>query len=125
MTLDREQILLQTGQTDSLELLVQQPLPWLGWSRLKRYQVQAHLADTSLDLRNDTQTLDLHILPVIPVWLQALSGLAGIFLTVFLWWWWAERGHTQPVHTVQFNGTGTEVISGASDQNSPALAGGG
>ncbi|MEM6435333.1 MAG: hypothetical protein AAF773_16000 [Cyanobacteria bacterium P01_D01_bin.115] len=116
LTLDKEHVNLPPGQAGSLELRGQKPLPWLGWSRLKRYQVQAHLVDTPLDLRNDTQTLDLHILPVIPVWLQALSGLAGIFLAVFLWWWLAERGHTQPVHTVQFNGTGTEVVSGASDQ---------
>ncbi len=116
LTLDPESISLQPGQAGSLQLRMQKPLPWLGWSRLKRYQVQAYLADTPLDLRNDTQTLDLHILPVIPVWLQAISGLVGLFLAVFLWWWLAERGHTQPVHTVQFNGTGTEVVSGASDQ---------
>jgi len=104
------------GATTELQLAVTQRLPWWGWSRLRRLQVQADLKDTELDLRNETQTLELHVLPVIPFWLQVAGGLIGVCLLGGLWWWWAQRGHTQPVYAVQFNGTGTEIVSGSSDQ---------
>ncbi|MCG8367865.1 MAG: hypothetical protein MJA27_31600 [Pseudanabaenales cyanobacterium] len=116
LTLESEQVFLQPGEAAALKLTVHEQLPWLGWSRLKRFLVKARLTDAQLDLRNENQTLELHILPVIPVWLQLLGGLAGLCLIGLLWWLITYRGHTKEVHTVQFNGAGTEVVSGASDQ---------
>ncbi|MBE7385038.1 MAG: hypothetical protein F6J95_026955 [Leptolyngbya sp. SIO1E4] len=116
LTLVPERVFLQPGETGFLQLTVRRRLPWLGWSRFKRLQVQASLVDAPLDLRNENQTLELHILPVIPFWLQVLGGLVGLCLVAFIWWLMAQRGHTNAVHTVQFNGAGTEVVSGASDQ---------
>ena len=115
-TLAPEQAVAEPGEVATLNLSVRRRLPWFGWSRLKRLQVRANLVDAQLDLRNDTQTLELHILPIIPVWLQLLGGLGGVCLLGLLWLLVAQRGHTRPVHTVQFNGAGTEVVSGAGDQ---------
>lgn len=104
------------GETDTLDLAIQRRLPWVGWSRLRRYQLQSQLADGGLDLRNDIQTVELNILPIIPLWLQLLGGTVGLVLLGLIWGLLTQQSHTQPVHTVQFNGTGTEVVSGASDQ---------
>jgi hypothetical protein len=104
------------GAATTLSLEVNKPLPWWGWTRLKRLQVQADLVDSDLDLRNDQQTLELRTLPLIPFWIQLLGGLAGIVLLGVVWWILSARGHTQPVNSVQFNGIGTEVVSGSNDQ---------
>lgn len=116
VTLTPEGAIAAPGESVSLALTIRRKLPWLGWPRLKRFQVKGYLPETPLDLRNDTQTLELHILPIIPVWLQLMGGLVGACLLGLGWWLFAQRGHTSAVHTVQFNGTGTEVVSGASDE---------
>lgn len=114
--LEPEQALVEPGETKALHLTAKKSLPWLGWARLQRVQVQASLIDSELDLRNDSQTLELHILPIIPVLWQAIGGLLGLFLLGLLWWFLTERGHTSKVNSVQFNGIGTEVVSSANDQ---------
>ncbi|MEO1094805.1 MAG: hypothetical protein AAFX01_07885 [Cyanobacteria bacterium J06638_28] len=114
--LEPAQAVVEPGAVTSLHLTAKKSLPWLGWARLQRVQVQASLADSQLDLRNDSQTLELHILPIIPVLWQALGGLLGLFLLGLLWWVLTERGHTSKVNSVQFNGIGTEVVSSANDQ---------
>lgn len=115
LTVEPEATAVKPGQAIALDLLVDRRLPWLGWPRLKQFQVQASLVDAQLDLRNEEQTLDLHILPVIAFWRQLVGGLVALVL-LWLLWLLAQRGHTRAIHTVQFNGTGTEVVSGASDQ---------
>lgn len=115
-TLSPPQVIAAPGDTVPLTLTVQKRLPWLGWTRIQRLEVAAALLDAPLDLRNDQEIIELRVLPVIPFWLQVLGGLAGLFISGVLWGIIAQRGHTQAVNTVQFNGTGTEVISGSSDQ---------
>lgn len=116
VTLDTETVTVAPGEQGTLTLMVRKRLPWVGLSRLQRLQVQARLADAPLDLRNDTQTVELYTQPIIPVWLQLLVGAAGVLLLGLIWWLIAQRGHTQPVRAVQFNGIGTEVVSGSSDE---------
>ncbi|MDJ0703923.1 MAG: WD40 repeat domain-containing protein [Leptolyngbyaceae cyanobacterium MO_188.B28] len=116
VTLDSPQVFMEPGESGDLTLTVHKRLPWFGWARQKRLQVEASLVDAQLDLRNEDETLELNILPVIPVWLQLLAGLAGLCLIGALWILLTQRGHTKAVHTVQFNGAGTEAVSGSSDQ---------
>lgn len=116
VSLSPPQAIAAPGDTLPLTLTVQKRLPWLGWTRIQRLEVAATLVDTPLDLRNDQEVIELRVLPVIPFWLQVLGAIVGLFLGGLLWGLIAQRGHTQAVNSVQFNGTGTEVISGSSDQ---------
>ncbi|NEQ20494.1 MAG: WD40 repeat domain-containing protein [Microcoleus sp. SIO2G3] len=104
---------LGVGETAQFELIVRRKLPWIGWSRRRFLQAKAIVSDPRLDLRNDTQTLELRVSPQIPLWLQ----LAGI-LFVFLLGWMIlgrQRGHTGPVTAVQFSGQADEVVSVSTD----------
>ncbi|NJM48997.1 MAG: WD40 repeat domain-containing protein [Alkalinema sp. RU_4_3] len=60
--------------------------------------------------------MELGILPVIPFWLQ-LTGGAFILTMILLLMKLFPSGHTEPVNSVQFNGQGTEVLSGSNDQS--------
>lgn len=117
ITLEPEAIAVSPGQTSDATLTVQVKRPWCGWFRTLRLNIKAQLADTRVDLRNDSTTLPVRIAPVIPVWAQFLAALllmgaiAGFgFLNAY------RQQHRQLVNTVQFNGIGSRVMSGSSDQ---------
>ncbi|MBW4546426.1 MAG: hypothetical protein KME25_18560 [Symplocastrum torsivum CPER-KK1] len=104
---------LGVGETAQLELIIRRRLPWIGWSRRRFLQAKAIVSDPRLDLRNDTQTLELRVSPQIPLWLQ----LAGILFVLLLGWLilGRQRGHTGPVTAVQFSGQADEVVSVSTD----------
>ncbi|NEQ33107.1 MAG: hypothetical protein F6K04_19265, partial [Leptolyngbya sp. SIO4C5] len=103
------------GDRDELHLEVYRRLPWLGWPRRKRLQIQAK-ADSDLELRQNKQVLELDVYPVVPFWLQLLVGVAGLLLVGLVWWWLAHRGHTGPVNSVQISGRADEAVSASDDQ---------
>ena len=104
---------LGVGETAQFELIVRRRLPWIGWSRRHFLQAKAIVSDPRLDLRNDTQTLELRVSPQIPLWLQLVS----ILLVLLLGWiiLGRQRGHTGPVTAVQFSGQADEVVSVSTD----------
>ena len=117
ITLTPETFQLSPGQTQSVETTIQAKRPWIGWIRHLLVNVQASLSQPQLDLRHDTKTIEVRVIPIIPCWLQILATmlLAGGLVSL----WYAQtygQHHRQLVSTVQFNGTGTQVISGSSDQ---------
>jgi WD40 repeat protein len=103
-------------------LTVRQPRPWLGWTRKRFLQAKAITPDRRIEVHNDTQTLEVQILPVVPFWLQVGILFFGLplILSVVGWSFWGARllleKHIQPVNTVRFNGLATEVVSGSNDQ---------
>ncbi|MEB3231192.1 MAG: hypothetical protein VKJ64_09295 [Leptolyngbyaceae bacterium] len=96
-------------------LTIERRLPWVGRSRFKTVDVHAQLSRPGTDLRNDTETIYLEILPVIPVWLQSLVGLLLLAIAGFIWWQMNQARHLGPVTSVQFNGQADEVVSVAKD----------
>lgn len=117
VTVAPETLRLDPGQGDAVGITVQVDRPWLGWIRILLIHIQARLQDGRLELRNDTETLQIRVAPIIPCWLQvlalllflgAIAGL-GIFQVY-------RQHHRQLVSAVQFNGIGARVISGSSDQ---------
>jgi WD40 repeat protein len=106
---------LDVGGTAPLTLLVRRRLPWFGWRRRQWFQAKAIISDSRLDLRNDTQTLELEILPIIPFWLQLLGGLLGLLIFWICWWWLQHQGHSGPVTAVRLNGRANEVVSVSTD----------
>jgi hypothetical protein len=108
---------LEVGATQTIPLIVRQKRPWLGWVRRCRLEVKAALADSRIELSQETQILQLKILPLIPTWAQIGLLLFGLILPMLLnrlgvW----QTGHLKAVNTVQFNGLGTEVLSASNDQ---------
>ncbi|MEH1782786.1 MAG: hypothetical protein V7K67_32060 [Nostoc sp.] len=109
---------LKEGELTQFSLKVRQKRPWLGWTKRKFLQAKAITDDKRIEVHNDTQSLELQVLPVIPEWLQ----LGGFCLVVMLsmalsnWLLWREQQHTDTVSTVRFNGLGEEVVSGSNDQ---------
>lgn len=105
---------LRPAETSKALLLVSKQRPRWGIREKLLLEVTAILSDRRLDLRNDTQTLELHVLPVIPFWLQVLGGL--LFLLLLLLLVRPFEGHTSAVSSVRFNGLADRVISGSADQ---------
>ncbi|MEM9487124.1 MAG: hypothetical protein AAGA83_25920, partial [Cyanobacteria bacterium P01_F01_bin.116] len=110
---------IAAGETTTMTLGIVRQLPWFGWSRIKHLRVEETLSDThpaTADNATKSQTLELHILPVIPVWLQLVAGLAAAAIIGGVLWKLIHQSHTGPVNSVQFSGRGNEVISASDDQ---------
>lgn len=113
-----EQANLSLNVPTIFNLKVQQKRPWFGWTKLKYIQAQAVTSDDRVEVRNDTQTLELAVPPILPVWLQLVLLLLGFSIGWMLLSksYWLERQHSQPVNSVRLSGLAKEVISGSSDQ---------
>ncbi|MEX0270977.1 WD40 repeat domain-containing protein [Leptolyngbyaceae cyanobacterium UHCC 1019] len=114
-----DQAELPMNQSTQLDLWVTKRRRWVGFPQTCLFETKARLADARLDVHNDTQLLRLILHPVFPIWLQALGVLGVLWL---LWWLsWLNPanpywGHKAPLNSVQFNGVGDKIISGADDQ---------
>jgi hypothetical protein len=108
---------LQPGDMGALTLTVCRRLPWLGWPRQRRIQVQSALSDPTVDFRQAQPTLELEVFPVIPFWLQIFSSVTGLFLVLLLWWLYANQGHRGTINNLSFSGQGEELLSASDDQS--------
>lgn len=100
----------------TVPLLIHRQLPWLGWTRLRSFAVTAEAIESAIPFEPDTQPLQVRLFPVIPFWLQLLGALLALGLGALLWSLLIDPGHRGPVNSVQFNGQGSEVLSGSDDQ---------
>lgn len=118
-TLDPEQVTMRPGETAPLTLRILQRLPWLGWRRVYRFQVEPFLAepldDPLIELENTSPEIALHTDPVIPVWLQLVGAGVSTLLLAVVFWFVGYRGHRGPVNAVQISGQGNEAISASID----------
>ncbi|MEO0868353.1 MAG: hypothetical protein AAFY17_07880 [Cyanobacteria bacterium J06642_11] len=119
ISLTPEQVDVSVGETATMALAVTRKLPWFGfWCRYQPSWDELLTGSLPMTADSDTksQTLELHILPVVPVWLQVIAGLAGLALVGGVLWKLLNQSHTGPVNSVQFNGRGNEVVSASDDQ---------
>ncbi|XGW00347.1 MAG: hypothetical protein ACAF41_15600 [Leptolyngbya sp. BL-A-14] len=107
---------LELAQPAAFKLKVQQPRPWLGWTRKRWIQVKAATADSRVDVRDDMQLLELRLLPRVPLLLQLASATLGLLLLGVIGWRLMHVGHTAPVNTLRLSGLASDVISGSDDQ---------
>ena len=106
---------LHLGETTKVLLNVQTKRPWVGLAKTLLLEAKAELSDQRLGTTDSaTQTLELHRLPIIPIWLQfAILGLIALLLALLLT---AEPiMHTGSVTSVAFSGNGASVLSGSND----------
>lgn len=106
---------LNPGETSKVLLVASKRRPRWGLPQKLLFDVTAVLSDRRLELRNETQTLELRVRPVIPFWLQVAGVLLALLLLLLLWFW-LFGGHTDAVTSVRFNGLADQVISGSDDQ---------
>jgi WD40 repeat protein len=109
-----DDVSLDVGATDSLQLKVRHNRPYVGWSRRFLLPVKATLSDPRLELHHETQTLKLKVLPIVPWFLQLfflLLLMLALVIPALL-----RNGHQAPVNAVQFNGLATEVVSASDDE---------
>lgn len=106
---------LNLGETTTVSLEVNTKRPWVGIGKTLLLEAKSELSDQRLGSTDPaTQTLELQILPIIPLWLQlAILALLAALLAFFLRP--TEVMHTRSVNSVGFNGTGLSVVSGAND----------
>ena len=100
----------------AVPLQIHRRLPWLGWTRSRQFEVTAQSLNPAIPLQPSTQTLKVHLFPVIPFWLQLLAALLTLGLGALTWWLLSDPGHRASVNSVRFSGQGTEVLSGSDDQ---------
>jgi WD40 repeat protein len=105
---------LNLGETTTVILDVRTKRPWIGIRKNLLLEAKAELSDKRLGSTDPTtQTLELQVLPIIPLWLQlAIIALLAALLAFFLQ---PRVMHTASVNAVQFNGDGTSVVSGSND----------
>lgn len=106
---------LKLGETCKLILDVKTKRPWVGIGKTLQLEASSELSDQRLGSTDPaTQTLELQVLPIIPLWLQ-LAILALIAALLALLFSQEPIMHTASVNSVSVSGIGSSVISGSDD----------
>ncbi len=104
-----------SGETAKVFLEVRTKRPWLGLGKTLRLEVKTLLSDQRLGSTDPaTQTLELQVMPVIPLWLL----LALIAMLAALLWLLCRPepiAHTDFVNSVRFSSNAVLVLSGSDD----------
>lgn len=113
---------LQPGNMQQMQLVMQRKRPWIGLKQRLMFEVIPALSEPTTGVTGESihcypasKTLELNLLPLIPLWLQLSGSLLGLLL---LWLLWILRpvGHQSTVNFVRFSGDGTTVLTGSKDQ---------
>lgn len=117
-----DRITLAAGEAQSLYLTARKQRPWLGDKRRYAFEVVPQVTapatiepSHAVQVHPSDRTLELQVLPRIPLWLQ----LGGALLALVMLWSaiaFAKIGHQSAVNFVRFSGDGTTVLSASSDQ---------
>ena len=118
-----EELQISAGDTKHTHLLAKKQRPWLGLKRRFLFEIFPILTNPDLAARStqisanpSSQTLELHVLPIIPFWLQLLSGLLILLILWLLRYYNPPIYHQRPVNSVRLIGIAGTVISGSNDQ---------
>ncbi|MGB6300585.1 MAG: hypothetical protein WBF90_31040 [Rivularia sp. (in: cyanobacteria)] len=109
-----EKINLEIAQTAKIDLEVTTKRPWLGIGKTLFLEARPELYDQRLGSTDPaTQTLELKVFPIIPLWLQLLLALLALLL--MLLWPREMPQHLEAVNTVLINPIGGLAVSGSDD----------
>ncbi|WP_013322121.1 hypothetical protein [Gloeothece verrucosa] len=108
------QISINTGETHQMTFKASKKRPWLGLTQKFQFQLITALYDQRLGKTDPpTETVELYLQPILPVWLQLLAALLLLALLLLLL---PRESHTGPVNAVQFSGVINPILSGSDDQ---------
>jgi WD40 repeat protein len=106
---------LALGETSKVTLEVKTKRPWVGWLKTLRFDTKAILSDQRLGGTDPTtQTLELKVLPILPLWLQ-LALIALLALLLSLPFSKLEEAHTDSINVVRFSADASTAVSGSND----------
>jgi WD40 repeat protein len=106
---------LNLGETAKVILDVRTKRPWVGIGKSLFLEAKAELSDQRLGSTDPaTQSLELEVLPIVPLWLQ-LAILALLALLLALLFRQEAIAHTGFVNSVHISGNGIDVVSAADD----------
>lgn len=106
---------LNLGETAKVILDAKTKRPWVGIGKTLLFEAKAELSDPRLGSTDPaTQSLELEVLPIIPLWLQ-LAILALVAALLALLFRQEVIAHTGFVNSVRVSGTGTAVVSASDD----------
>lgn len=118
-----EELSMAQGDTKHTYLFAKKRRPWLGLKRRFLFEIFPILTNpdpaarhTQISPNPSSQILELHLLPIIPFWLQLLSGLLILLILWLIKYNNPPIYHTRPVNSVRLIGIAGTVISGANDQ---------
>ena len=107
---------LDVGKTNQINLNIKIKRHWVGIRKKLQLEAKAELSDQRQSSTTEpaTKTLELKVLPIIPLWLQLtlLAVIAGIASIL------SQKDpimHKASVNSVDFNGVGSIAISGSDD----------
>jgi WD domain, G-beta repeat len=107
---------LSLGETTQVMLEARKSRPWVGLSQTLRLEAAAFLSDQRLgSVDPATQSLELKVFPIIPLWLQA-ALIALLAALIAFWPRPSPEGHTDFVNSVRFSGDVLSVLSGSDDR---------
>jgi len=106
---------LSLGEATKVLLNISTKRPWLGLAKTLRLEAKALLSDQRLGSTDPaTQTLELQVFSIVPLWLLlALLALLAALLAFLLRP--VPIAHTDFVNTVHFSGDAFSVVSGSDD----------
>lgn len=106
---------LDLGQTAKINLEVTTKRPWIGIKKTLLLEARPELSDQRLGSTDPaTQSLELEVLPIIPLWLQlAIAALIVALLALLLRQ--SPPQHLASVNSVRVSGTSSQVVSGSDD----------
>ncbi|MCC5632280.1 hypothetical protein LC613_32085 [Nostoc sphaeroides CHAB 2801] len=106
---------LDLGQTAKVNLEVTTKRPWIGIKKTLLLEARPELSDQRLGSTDPaTQSLELEVLPIIPLWLQlAIAALIVALLALLLRQ--SPPQHLASVNSVRVSGTASQVVSGSDD----------
>ncbi|MFB2769526.1 hypothetical protein ACE1AT_09580 [Pelatocladus sp. BLCC-F211] len=107
---------LGLGETSKVLLEVKTQRPWIGIGKNLYVEAKAVLFDQRLGSTDPaTQSLEVQVLPVLPLWLQVAILALLAALLAWLLRQPASISHTALVNSVRFSGDADTVVSGADD----------
>lgn len=106
---------LDVGKTNQITLDIKTKRHWVGIRKKLQLEAKAELSNQRLGSTTEpaTKTLELKVLPIIPLWLQlaVLALIVGILSLLKS----DPIMHTASVNSVDLNGAGNMAISGSND----------
>jgi len=119
-----EPVSLKPGERSTIQVISRKIRPWVGRKEAFRFDVRAQVIDPTTGKESDRiralpthRTLELQVLPIIPIWLLIASGLILLLLLWLLILLNPAPHHRAPVNSVKLDGNASNVFSGSSDQS--------
>ncbi|MBD1847230.1 hypothetical protein H6F89_28270 [Cyanobacteria bacterium FACHB-63] len=104
-------VVLGLGEATRLPISVRAKRPWFGLD--KTVQLSVTPRAQSVDVDPETQTVQLQVRPIIPLWIALL--LAALFSLLLLLLPRSEPAHLSFVNSVRISHDGGSVVSGSED----------